>query len=468
MTPEQVQPPLPQAVLRPERRFTWPWLVPLAAAALAGWLGYQSWTMRGFNILVHLEQGHGLREGDDVRYRGVAVGRVESISMSKGMDGVEVRASLETGAQHLARAGARFWVVRPQLRLTGIAGLETLVGPRYLTMLPGDGAPQRRFVGLTDPPLVESIVAGDLEIVLESAQRSGMRPGAPVLYRQIPVGTLLSVGLTSDGGAVEARAHVQKAYAQLVRPETKFWSAAGAEAHIGIRGASFEVESLEALLEGGVRFATPPDAGDVVRTGHRFQLAEEPDQEWLEWQPMVAIGSPLLPPGAIRPAPLRAVIGWREGRWIKSDKSRHGWVLQTARGLLGPANLLTADADMNPDTVVLEVAGRPLPLNTEPVWNENGLALLDARLTAILWPASLERSVNEPEDCLLVADPAAAPLPLTASRLTAGPGGWTVDSAIPLDETWHGACVLAHGDGYLIGILLVDDDQARIAMLPAE
>lgn len=466
MTPSDKRPEVPQAALRPERRLSWAWLVPLLAAALAGWLGYRAWLVRGVTITVQLDRGHGLHPGDDVRYRGIAVGQVRSVELAADIEGVVVTAALHPQGSLLARGGTRIWVVRPQLDVTGVAGLETLVGPRYLALLPGDGPPQRRFFGLSEPPIVESIGPGDLEIVLEAPQQRGVRPGAPVLYRQVPIGTVLSVGLSSDGGAVETRVYIRKAYVQLIRPETRFWKVGGLGAELGIRGISMEIESLEALLVGGVGLATPPRAGEVVRTGHRFQLEPEPEDEWLEWAPLTVIGSPLLPPGAPMPTPMRAVVDWKEGRWIKSERSRRGWLLQTESGLLGPRDLLQVADEVDRESVVLEVAGRTIPLTSQPVWTDGRLALLDVEVTKSRWPSALSRAAGQPEDSLAIGDPAATPLPLSAVRLTPDGPSWLIDPAVSVDETWHGASVLARDDGRLIGLLLIEEDVARVALLP--
>ncbi|GAG37430.1 unnamed protein product, partial [marine sediment metagenome] len=84
------------------------------------------------------------------------------------------------------------------------------------------------------------------------------------------------------------------------------------------------------------------------------------------------------------------------------------------------------------------------------------------------WPKALRRSAEAPEDCLAVADPAATPLPLTASRLTPDDQSWLIDPAVSVDETWHGACVLSRNDGRLVGMILVEEETARVALWPAE
>jgi len=457
---------LPTATLVARRRISAAWIVPVIAAVCALGLAYRAYSMRGIVVTVQLDRGHGLMPGDDVRYRGISVGKVLGIELTGDAEGVVVRASLTAQPDRLARGGAKFWVVRPEVGLTGVGGLDTLVGPRYLAMLPGKGRPQRHFVGLPEAPTVDSVEPGDLEIILQAAQRGGVRAGAPVHYRQVPVGTIVSVGLASDGGSVEARLHIRKAYAELIRTRTRFWRAGGIDARVGIGGMSIQVDSLETLVAGGVALGTPPDGGEVVHTGHRFRLVDKPDPDWLEWEPLAVIGSSYLPAGAPMPVPLRAVMGWQQGRWIKSDESRRGWVLQTRKGLIGPRNLLTVSDEANFDSAVLEVAGGTVPLTGEPIWQNEHLAMLDAQVVETFWPVARCGALAEPLDCLAVADATATPLPLSATRLTRDDSGWLIDPALAVDEFWHGACVLSRQDGKLIGIIYVGEDNARVVALP--
>lgn len=475
-------PALPVAAIKPERKLSAAWVLPILALVFAAALAWRAWSIRGVAITVQLADGHGLKPGDDVRYRGISVGRVDAVTLMPDLQHVLVSAHLTTQPDLLARAGSRFWVVRPHVELTRIQGLETLVGPRFLAVLPADeGDPaasgaarmQRDFVGLADPPVVETILPGDLEIILESPQRGSMHAGAPVLYRQMRVGTLLSVGLSGDGATIEARAHIEQPYAALIRPSTKFWDSGGLKAKVGLTGVTLDIDSAEALLTGGVSLATPPvgnDAAETVHTGRRFALAEKAEKEWLEWKPMAAIGSSLLPAGASMPQPMRATIGWRQGRWIKGTKSHQGWVLQTESGVLGPGDLLKPGEKADRDSAALEVEGKVLPLQVAPLWERNGLALLKGSIAPNAWPESSMRTPTQIEECLVIADPAANALPIAASRLTPSADGakWIIDPAVSIDPSWHGAAVVARSDGALIGILLAEDDhEARqVALLP--
>ena len=360
-----------------------------------------------------------------------------------------------------------------------VEGLDTIIGPRFLAVLPGDdigggigrGRPQRQFVGLASPPLVSERLPGDLEIILEAPKRGSIVAGAPVFYRQTRVGTILSVGLAGDGGSVESRAHIQQPYVPLIRERTRFWDAGGLKAEVGLAGFRLDIESAEALLAGGVALATPPNAGEIVRTGHRYRLDPDPKPEWSEWRPLVAIGNSLLPPGESPPIPLRASLGWQQGRIISRNKSRQGWVLQTDQGLLGPADLLTPSEKAQQNTVVLEVAGQVAPLTHAPTWLKHGLAMGDVNVpTAPIWPTTRMRQPTDAEECVAIVDSSSTPLPIAAARLTpivnasGSLDGFTIDPAITIDPTWHGACVVARSDGKLIGMIVInDDDEAHIA-----
>ena len=163
---------------------------------------------------------------------------------------------------------------------------------------------------------------------------------------------------------------------------------------------------------------------------------------------------------------MRAVLGWREGRWLKSDQTRRGWLVQTEHGLLGPADLLAPDTKTAQDAPVLEVAGKPVPMSGEAVQFGEGLVRRNLTIGETQWPDELMRAADLPEDCVVIGDRAVPPLPLTAARLTPGKSSWAVDPAVPIDVSWHGACVLGRRDGCLIGLLLVDDDGAKVALLP--
>ncbi|MEZ6017447.1 MAG: MlaD family protein [Planctomycetota bacterium] len=470
--------PLPIASREPRRRSSLAWFLPLVALALSAFLLSRGFVERGPVIEVRAVNGHGIRAGDSLRHLGITVGTIEEVRLGPTLDHIALSIRLAPEAGAIAREGSRFWIVRPHLALDSISGLETVIGARYLAVVPGPegGARRDEFVALVDPPIEEDIEPGGVEVVLEAPARFGLRPGAPIEYREVRVGTILAVGLASDASSVEARAYIRPPFVELVRDGTRFWESGGFELELGLTtGLKVGLESLSSMLIGAVRFATPPNAGNVVRTGHRFALADEPEEGWLTWRPNVAVGSTLLARGTPMPELVRARLAWREGRLLKRKKERNGWLVRTADGLLGPLDLLRIPDDALDGEARLEVGGVEYPLSTSPVATALSGQLGTLGVAAADRGATLEtRALVEPEDVIVARESTLESLALDAARFTRnepvgdteGAPSFTVDRDAGLDVGWHGAVVLARSDGKAVGILCVVKDQVTLASLP--
>ena len=443
------------------------WIVPILAALLAMVLSWQAWGERGLPVTLLFDEGHGLRPGDTVRHLGIVVGEVADVSLAPGRDGVEVRALLEPDAEHLAAVGSRFWIVRPELGVGSIAGLDTLIGNRYIAVLPGSGPAQSQFIGLSRAPLGDALQPG-LDITLEGPTRGSLVAGSPLTYRRIRVGSVLSVDLASDGRTVEVAARVRQEYAGLIRDDTRFWDAGGLTLDVGLSGVKVHLDTLETLIRGGLSLAVPEGTGKPVSVGHRFTLHREPKSEWLDWQPAVALGTTLLPPGTPLPRPARATLTWTGGRFWSTDQSREGWVLGLSGGLLAPIDLLEPGEHADAGSAALQLEGTAHPLAGPSSSPAPGLGLLALELPTGLpaWPRTRQRVADAPEACLLLGDPNEAPLSLAAGRFTAEPGRWVIDEEVPISRRWHGAAVLARSDGRLIGLATIEEDVATVVLLP--
>lgn len=423
-------------------------------------------------ITIRFREGHGLQVGDPLRHRGIVVGEVTSVDLNHELSAVAVRVRLVGEAHHLAREGTQFWVERPRVSVMEVRGLDTLVGGRYLAVSPGhdDAKPRDEFEGLDVAPVVD-VPAGALEIVLHAPQRWGVDRGVPVTYRGLRVGQVLSVGLSSDGTSLEARAFVESRYRSLVRQNSVFWSTSGVDVSVGFSGFQLTADTLASIAQGGVAFATPAEPGPAANTGQRFLYAKSPQEEWLTWQPRIAATDAALSNDAQLPIPQRAVARWEERSFgFRRTRERAGWLLLLSNGnLLGPADvLLPTENALGP--ILLEIAGQELVLVADRVQRFGSLATFHPDdfkadgLTA--WKtASIRHDASDPEDCLAVTDSQSPPIPIAASSLQARSSDWDVRSATGLSAAHHGAAVISVKDGRLIGQLLFDRGKASIATI---
>jgi hypothetical protein len=454
---------LPDARRKSGRRGSLWWLMPLVALLGISYLVYESWRQRGVDVHVNFADGHGLKAGDEVRYRGIVVGEVQQIDLGLRLDAVRATVRLKPSAARLAREGTRFWIVRPELSLTELAGIETVVGAKYLEVEPAakPGPAQYHFVGLERRPLVDLLEAGGIRIVLQASDAFGLNAGSPLFYRKLRVGGVHEVTLAADGSAVEVHAYVRPGYRHLVRSETRFWKSGGMRFEGGLTGFALDMGSVGTLLQPGVAMAVPPEAGESVQDGYRFDLHEEPEDEWLEWKPSLAATS--VPD--VLPRPQRAVLQWTvPGYLYDAQEQRSGWTVPLGEALLGPADMLREPETAEVGSAQLLLAGHRFDIQQNVELAGPGIGQLDASLEGTSAVSVRLRAPEVPEDVLLVGESARAPVLVSATRLTGGANEWLIDEQINLDATWHGVPAVAARDGAVIGLLLLREQPQRIAL----
>jgi len=245
----------------------------------------------GVPIKITFDSAGGLGEGTKIKYHGIKVGEVESVSFSPSLEEVVLSARLDDNAAVLAREGTQFWVVKPEFGLAAISNLGTLITGDYIAVRPTkDGsAPTYEFVGLRRPPVEEPAQWG-LTIVLVNDQRGSIGAGNKVFYRDIVVGEVTSYELADNGDHVRIYLNIQQRYAPLVRENSVFWNASGVDVNFGLfSGLKIKTESFEAILAGGIAFATPDNAkmGERAQQNAVFQLQPKVQDEWRLWKPKI-------------------------------------------------------------------------------------------------------------------------------------------------------------------------------------
>ncbi len=270
------------------------WVVPLIAIVIGGWMIFRELHSRGPEITIDFADGSGVVAGQTVlEYKGVSTGTVEAVRLSPGLGGARIRLRLDKSAASLAGAGARFWIVHPEIGFSGVRGLDTLVTGVRLNVLPGKGPPVEHFTGLDKAPAPDVTNQGR-SFILQSDQLGSLTTGAPVFYREFKVGEVEASSLSDDSTAVLIRIHLGAPYVDLVRTNSKFWNAGGFSLKVSLfGGAELKDTSLESLVTGGVAFATPDDGplAPAAPNDAQFVLASEPGKDWQKWSPKIPIKS---------------------------------------------------------------------------------------------------------------------------------------------------------------------------------
>ena len=269
------------------------WIVPVVALAVGGWMVFHEFRNRGPEIAIEFTDGKGVElRKTMLEYQGVSVGTVTAVKLKEDLTGVVVMLRLDKNAAGLAREGAQFWIVRPEIGFSGVRGLETLLTGARINSRPGKGPPAKQFKGLEKAPSLENTDEGNA-FVLQAERIGSLSPGAPVFYRDVKVGAVETSKLDGDAASVLIRIRVKTPYVNLVRTNTRFWNAGGMSFKMNLLGAEVKSTSLESLFSGGISFATPDSPlAPLAPDGTLFTLAPEMDKDWLKWQPRIKITPP--------------------------------------------------------------------------------------------------------------------------------------------------------------------------------
>jgi paraquat-inducible protein B len=281
---------LPRARVRRRRLFRLVWVVPVVALGVAAWLVAQHMRSMGPEVSIRFADAGGIRVGQTpIQYRGVQIGEVTGVELAEDQKEAVVRARLHRSARRIASEGAMFWIVRPQIGLNQVTGLNTVLSGPEIQARPGQGnRAQREFKGLDNaPPAVD--VQG-LRLVLRAERPKGVRVGTPVNYRGVEVGAVERVDLSPNANSADIHILVRSRFAPLVRSGSSFWNASGVSASGGIlKGIEFELESLRTLYTGALEFATPSEKAPRAKPGTVFFLYDKPKDEWLNWTPKIPL-----------------------------------------------------------------------------------------------------------------------------------------------------------------------------------
>jgi paraquat-inducible protein B len=275
------EPGLVRASTRRSRRFSAIWLLPIVAVAIGAWLAWDTLSKEGPTISITFETAEGLQAGQSqLKFREITLGTVKSLALSPDHSHVVVTVATTKQAAPLLTSTAQFWVVKPRLFAGNLSGLSTLVSGSYIGMQPGtaNDAHSHDFTGREDPPVLAANVPGHT-FLLKANRLGSVTLGSPVFFRDLSVGEVLGWDIGDMADSATIHAFVRAPYDKYIHDQTRFWDASGLSVKLGGNGVEVQLESLRALLLGGVAFDTLTDVTQTAPSSqdHVFPLFTNKD-----------------------------------------------------------------------------------------------------------------------------------------------------------------------------------------------
>ncbi len=246
----------------------------------------------GLHLRLEAGSAGSISDGMPVYYREFVVGSVQSHMLER--EHMAVHVLIRPEYRQFINRSSRFWNISG-LRVSASikdglqvqsAPLASLVagGIAFDTPVPGedkslhDGAVFKLYGSEHEATAPAPGSEPGLYITLETPEAGGLAAGAPVLHRDLSVGSVQELRHSEDGRQVQIKVFIEAAHSKLLDGHSRFWRASGVEVRAGAGGLTVRTGSIGQLVAGGIAFERfagadeKPAKARSVRNGDRFRL----------------------------------------------------------------------------------------------------------------------------------------------------------------------------------------------------
>ena len=254
------------------------WFLPILAVIISVWLLVKLNLESKIPITIEMSSAQGIVPGKtQLKFRGISAGTVSRIEFAEELDFVTIHAEIDPDLSEYLTTETKFWVVRAQISLAGVSGLDTVLSGDYIAFAPGkSGDPKRAFKALNSAPPISNDDPG-IRITLTADNLGSVSEGSQLYYRQIPIGEVRFFELSEDTRSVNISALIEPEYSDLVNESTVFWNTGGIRVKGSLSGFEVQTESLSAILAGGISLFTPNPEAATIDMDTNFVLHESYD-----------------------------------------------------------------------------------------------------------------------------------------------------------------------------------------------
>ncbi|NOH67252.1 MlaD family protein [Vibrio rotiferianus] len=230
------------------------------------------------------DNSFGLDTGANVLYKGIVVGSIINVGLLDKESATKVKHEvfmdvlIDHEFKHLIKSNNRFYVTGSASAELTESGLSVTVPPakQLLTgsiSFVSEGkesitSEYQLFQSASLAELAKYNQSGSQTLTLFANELPPISKGSPLLYRNLPVGSVSDFNLV-DGGVI-VKATIENRYAHLLTNQTVFWNRSGVEVEASLAGISVKAHPLKTLIKGGIAFDSIP--GIENKIGQNWKL----------------------------------------------------------------------------------------------------------------------------------------------------------------------------------------------------
>ncbi len=187
-------------------------------------------------------------------YRGVEIGAIHKTKIQGNKQ--QLQLGLLPEYRHILKADTQFYLVKPNLSISGASDTDALFGGAYITFNLGQGEAKNQFTLYSQPPVKLASSPG-LQLSLTTEHASVATPGSAISYRGITIGQVDNVSLNKIDDEIKVNITIDEEHRDLLQSTSRFYNAGGVTISGGLSDFVVKTESVDAILRGGISFYNP-------------------------------------------------------------------------------------------------------------------------------------------------------------------------------------------------------------------
>ncbi|KGJ97379.1 PqiB family protein [Colwellia psychrerythraea] len=230
----------------------------------------------GHEVELTLNWNSGIDHNAAILYQGLTIGVIESFSKIDPVSRkITATAKVNPRVVPYLTDQSQFYIVSPQINLTGLSNAKTLLTGSYISIRPSlAGKPRSKFTVFSNKPPYKYTEPG-LHLMLTSNDRSSLQVGSNVYYKQQVVGNIQAIETTAPEHHL-IHIHVLPEFSHYVNHNSRFYNNSGLKISASLLGVDIQAQSLQSILTGGIAFTSQGNNQDnqkkLIKNGDSFSL----------------------------------------------------------------------------------------------------------------------------------------------------------------------------------------------------
>ena len=240
------------------------------------------------SVTILFDNVEGLQKDfSQLTYKGVNIGKVIDVKLNLKQQ-VEVKALIYDDFYSYAKEGTVFYLKKPKISLQEVINIgSTVMAVNIGVIKSSSQAFQTKFQGLDEQPSLDNASLGTI-FKIEDPTASSVSIDAPVYYKNVQIGKVSKIDLSSDGSKVVVDCLIYDKYRKLVRKNSQFYDISGFEMKFSIfSGSKVESNTFTSLIKGGLVVVTPYEYDEMANQNDSFTLIKTLREDWKSISPSI-------------------------------------------------------------------------------------------------------------------------------------------------------------------------------------